>query len=134
MAIAALFTGAITARAIPRGSYTQPQQRHCIRHEGTQAEMLTFCGLPYGVSTFVTSESPVMKCFANVSPSQCHRMSEGHQRAMQLFIQRPGHFMDEFSREFEEEFMKLMKTRCISGPAGLIGILDSIRNHSPRAS
>ncbi|CDJ41174.1 Splicing factor-like protein, related [Eimeria tenella] len=42
---------------------------------------------------------------------KCHRMSEGHQRAMQLFIQRPGHFMDEFSREFEEEFMKLMKTR-----------------------
>ncbi|CDJ27244.1 uncharacterized protein EMH_0083570 [Eimeria mitis] len=38
-------------------------------------------------------------------------MSEGHQRAMQLFIQRPGKFMDEFSREFEEEFMKLMRTR-----------------------
>ncbi|CDI74187.1 hypothetical protein, conserved [Eimeria praecox] len=42
---------------------------------------------------------------------KCHRMSEGHQRAMQLFIQRPGKFMDEFSREFEEEFMKLMRTR-----------------------
>ncbi|XP_026189802.1 DNA/RNA-binding protein KIN17 [Cyclospora cayetanensis] len=42
---------------------------------------------------------------------KCHRMSEGHQRAMQLFIQRPGQFMDEFSREFEDEFMKLMKTR-----------------------
>ncbi|KAL8455057.1 hypothetical protein Emag_001082 [Eimeria magna] len=42
---------------------------------------------------------------------KCHRMSEGHQRAMQLFIQRPGQFMDEFSREFEQEFMKLMKTR-----------------------
>ncbi|CDJ53676.1 DNA/RNA-binding protein KIN17, related [Eimeria brunetti] len=38
-------------------------------------------------------------------------MSEGHQRAMQLFIQRPGKFMDEFSKEFEEEFMKLMRTR-----------------------
>lgn len=46
--------------------------------------------------------------------AQCHRMSEGHQRAMQLFIQRPGKFMDEFSREFEEEFMKLMRTRCNS--------------------
>ncbi|CDJ59794.1 hypothetical protein, conserved [Eimeria maxima] len=42
---------------------------------------------------------------------KCHRMSEGHQRAMQLFIQRPGKFMDEFSKEFEEEFMKLMRTR-----------------------
>ncbi|KAL8274227.1 hypothetical protein Esti_001816 [Eimeria stiedai] len=42
---------------------------------------------------------------------KCHRMSEGHQRAMQLFIQKPGQFMDEFSREFEQEFMKLMKTR-----------------------
>lgn len=42
---------------------------------------------------------------------KCHRMSEGHQRAMQLFIQRPGQFMDEFSQEFEQEFMKLMRTR-----------------------
>ncbi|KAL8425780.1 hypothetical protein Efla_004132 [Eimeria flavescens] len=42
---------------------------------------------------------------------KCHRMSEGHQRAMQLFIQRPGQFMDEFSKEFEQEFMKLMRTR-----------------------
>ncbi|PHJ24420.1 dna rna-binding protein kin17 domain-containing protein [Cystoisospora suis] len=42
---------------------------------------------------------------------KCHRMSEGHQRMMQIFIQNPNKFMDDFSVEFEREFMRLMKTR-----------------------
>eukprot|EP00922_Rhytidocystis_sp_ex-Travisia-forbesii_P001935 GHVS01002719.1.p1 GENE.GHVS01002719.1~~GHVS01002719.1.p1 ORF type:complete len:403 (+),score=118.15 GHVS01002719.1:355-1563(+) len=42
---------------------------------------------------------------------KCHRMSEGHQRQMQVFSQNAGKFMDEFSRTFEKDFMKLMKTR-----------------------
>jgi len=42
---------------------------------------------------------------------KCHRMSEMHQRQMQLFAQRPEKFMDEFSREFEREFMRLVSTR-----------------------
>jgi len=42
---------------------------------------------------------------------KCHRMSEGHQRMMQTFIQSPGKFLDAFSREFEEGFMKLMRTK-----------------------
>jgi len=35
-------------------------------------------------------------------------MSDGHQRQMQLFVQDPNRFMDEFSQEFEQGFMKLM--------------------------
>mmetsp|Transcript_96 Transcript_96/g.196 ORF Transcript_96/g.196 Transcript_96/m.196 type:complete len:408 (+) Transcript_96:50-1273(+) len=39
---------------------------------------------------------------------KCHRMSDGHQRQMQLFVQDPNRFMDEFSQEFEKGFMQLM--------------------------
>lgn len=39
---------------------------------------------------------------------KCHRMSDGHQRQMQLFVQDPNKFMDEFSQEFEHGFMQLM--------------------------
>jgi len=39
---------------------------------------------------------------------KCHRMSDGHQRQMQVFVQDPNKFMDEFSQEFESGFMKLM--------------------------
>jgi len=39
---------------------------------------------------------------------KCHRMSDGHQRQMQLFTQDPNRFMDEFSQEFEHGFMHLM--------------------------
>jgi len=35
-------------------------------------------------------------------------MSDGHQRQMQLFVQDPNRFMDEFSQEFELGFMQLM--------------------------
>ncbi|KAF8820966.1 Dna/Rna-binding protein KIN17 domain-containing protein [Cardiosporidium cionae] len=42
---------------------------------------------------------------------KCHRMSEGHQRQMQVFCQHPDKFMDEFSSVFEKDFMKLMRTR-----------------------
>jgi len=35
-------------------------------------------------------------------------MSDGHQRQMQLFVQDPNRFMDEFSQEFEKGFMQLM--------------------------
>ncbi|BAM38631.1 uncharacterized protein TOT_010000099 [Theileria orientalis strain Shintoku] len=42
---------------------------------------------------------------------KCHRLSEGHQRMMQVFCQNSGRFMDGFSRTFENEFMKLMRTR-----------------------
>eukprot|EP00929_Paragymnodinium_shiwhaense_P044038 TRINITY_DN22596_c0_g1_i1.p1 TRINITY_DN22596_c0_g1~~TRINITY_DN22596_c0_g1_i1.p1 ORF type:complete len:415 (+),score=161.14 TRINITY_DN22596_c0_g1_i1:134-1378(+) len=39
---------------------------------------------------------------------KCHRMSDGHQRQMQLFTQDPNRFMDDFSQEFEHGFMQLM--------------------------
>eukprot|EP00919_Chromeraceae_sp_WS-2016_P036051 GHVR01085566.1.p1 GENE.GHVR01085566.1~~GHVR01085566.1.p1 ORF type:complete len:285 (+),score=94.97 GHVR01085566.1:28-882(+) len=42
---------------------------------------------------------------------KCHRMSEAHQRQMQLFVNNPGKFMDDFSKEFEAGFMQLMRTR-----------------------
>lgn len=42
---------------------------------------------------------------------KCHMMSENHARQMQVFAQRPGRYMDEFSRSFEAEFMRFMRTR-----------------------
>merc|ERR1719253_797299 len=42
---------------------------------------------------------------------KCHRMSDGHQRQMELFGQNPHQFMDDFSKEFDEGFMKLMSTQ-----------------------
>eukprot|EP00916_Digyalum_oweni_P011974 GHVL01019844.1.p1 GENE.GHVL01019844.1~~GHVL01019844.1.p1 ORF type:complete len:415 (+),score=67.06 GHVL01019844.1:72-1316(+) len=42
---------------------------------------------------------------------KCHRMSEAHQRQMQIFCQNPGRFMDDFSKEFEHSYMRLMRTR-----------------------
>lgn len=39
---------------------------------------------------------------------KCHRMSDGHQRQMQLFVQDSNKFMDDFSQEFEQGFMQLM--------------------------
>lgn len=39
---------------------------------------------------------------------KCHRMSDSHQRQMQLFVQDPNRFMDDFSQEFEAGFMQLM--------------------------
>lgn len=42
---------------------------------------------------------------------KCHRLSEGHIRQMQVFCEDPNRFMDEYSRLFEKEFMRLMKTR-----------------------
>eukprot|EP00921_Rhytidocystis_pertsovi_P021976 GHVQ01035139.1.p1 GENE.GHVQ01035139.1~~GHVQ01035139.1.p1 ORF type:complete len:372 (-),score=89.44 GHVQ01035139.1:1257-2261(-) len=42
---------------------------------------------------------------------KCHRMSEGHQRQMQVFSQNSERFMDDFSRSFEHDFMQLMRTR-----------------------
>ncbi|KAF4653652.1 hypothetical protein FOL46_009065 [Perkinsus olseni] len=42
---------------------------------------------------------------------KCHRTSEQHLRQMQLFIQRPGKYMNDFSREFESTFMRLLSTR-----------------------
>mmetsp|Transcript_5263 Transcript_5263/g.8549 ORF Transcript_5263/g.8549 Transcript_5263/m.8549 type:complete len:415 (-) Transcript_5263:53-1297(-) len=39
---------------------------------------------------------------------KCHRMSDSHQRQMQLFVQDPNKFMDDFSQEFEHGFMQLM--------------------------
>jgi hypothetical protein len=38
-------------------------------------------------------------------------MSEGHQRQMQVFMQRANRYIDDFSRQFEATFMQLMRTR-----------------------
>eukprot|EP01053_Blabericola_migrator_P000034 Blabericola_migrator_1__33@NODE_1009_length_5717_cov_122_400531_g692_i0_p2_GENE_NODE_1009_length_5717_cov_122_400531_g692_i0NODE_1009_length_5717_cov_122_400531_g692_i0_p2_ORF_typecomplete_len458_score125_34Kin17_mid/PF10357_9/7_3e41zfC2H2_jaz/PF12171_8/0_0032zfC2H2_jaz/PF12171_8/2_9e03zfmet/PF12874_7/0_012KN17_SH3/PF18131_1/0_05zfC2H2_2/PF12756_7/0_024zfC2H2_2/PF12756_7/2_5e03KOW/PF00467_29/0_19DUF629/PF04780_12/0_4DUF629/PF04780_12/1_2e03_NODE_1009_length_5717_cov_122_400531_g692_i013942767 len=42
---------------------------------------------------------------------KCHMLSETHARQMQVFAQRPGKFMDDFSRSFEADFMRFMRTR-----------------------
>merc|ERR1712178_406218 len=39
---------------------------------------------------------------------KCHRMSDSHQRQMQLFVQDPNKFMDDFSQEFEHGFMQIL--------------------------
>ncbi|SBS86354.1 DNA/RNA-binding protein KIN17, putative [Plasmodium ovale] len=42
---------------------------------------------------------------------KCHRLSETHQRQMQIFCEDANKFMDEYSTMFEKEFMRLMKTK-----------------------
>jgi len=42
---------------------------------------------------------------------KCHCESESHQRQISLFAQRPGRFLDAFSREFEKTFMDILKRR-----------------------
>lgn len=42
---------------------------------------------------------------------KCHRLSETHQRQMQIFCQDANKFMDDYSAMFEKEFMRLMKTK-----------------------
>lgn len=42
---------------------------------------------------------------------KCHMLSESHVRQMKVFSEAPTKFMDDFSRDFEESFMRLMRTR-----------------------
>lgn len=42
---------------------------------------------------------------------KCHTMSESHQRQLLLFADSPGRFMNEFSRQFEREFLELLRHR-----------------------
>ena len=39
-------------------------------------------------------------------------MSESHQRQMQMFSENSGHYMDEFSREFEDGFMEIVSRKA----------------------
>ena len=45
---------------------------------------------------------------------KCHTMSESHQRQMQMFSENSTKFMDEFSREFEEGMMEIIKRKARS--------------------
>ena len=42
---------------------------------------------------------------------KCHAMSESHQRQLLLFADSEDKFLDEFSKEFEEGYLYLLK-RC----------------------
>lgn len=42
---------------------------------------------------------------------KCHCMSESHRRQMELVSQGHKKFVDNFSKQFEREFMGLVKTR-----------------------
>jgi DNA/RNA-binding protein KIN17 len=42
---------------------------------------------------------------------KCHCMSEGHQRMMQVFAENPNSFTDDFSKQFEEGFMDILRRR-----------------------
>jgi len=45
---------------------------------------------------------------------KCHCMSESHQRQMEMFSENSTQFMDEFSREFEEGMMEIIKRKARS--------------------
>jgi len=45
---------------------------------------------------------------------KCHTMSESHQRQMQMFSENSTKFMDEFSKEFEEGMMEIIKRKARS--------------------
>jgi DNA/RNA-binding protein KIN17 len=42
---------------------------------------------------------------------KCHCMSESHQRQMELFSQNPAKFMDNYTRQFKNDFLALLKRR-----------------------
>ena len=42
---------------------------------------------------------------------KCHCMSESHQRQLLLFADNPDKFIDTFSKEFEDDFMLLLRRR-----------------------
>ena len=39
-------------------------------------------------------------------------MSDSHNRQMALFVDNPNKYLDTFSGQFENEFMKLLRRRC----------------------
>jgi DNA/RNA-binding protein KIN17 len=43
---------------------------------------------------------------------KCHTSSESHQRQLLLFADDPNQFIDTFSKEFQDDFLKLLKRRC----------------------
>lgn len=42
---------------------------------------------------------------------KCHTMSESHQRQLLIFADQPNQFLNDFSKEFEDGYMNLLK-RC----------------------
>ena len=44
---------------------------------------------------------------------KCHISSESHQRQLLLFAEKPGKFLYNFSREFEKDFMDILKRGII---------------------
>jgi DNA/RNA-binding protein KIN17 len=42
---------------------------------------------------------------------KCHCLSEQHHRQMQVFIQDPNRFIDEYSKEFLTNFLGILNTR-----------------------
>mmetsp|Transcript_24045 Transcript_24045/g.42729 ORF Transcript_24045/g.42729 Transcript_24045/m.42729 type:complete len:313 (-) Transcript_24045:166-1104(-) len=42
---------------------------------------------------------------------KCHKQSQSHQRNMLEFMQNPNQYIDQFSSEFKEEFMRLLSHR-----------------------
>ena len=52
---------------------------------------------------------------------KCHRMSEGHQKQMMVFIENPSQFMDEFSKDFEESSPNGCQGSLKSGWSGALG-------------
>jgi len=44
-------------------------------------------------------------------------MSESHMRQIQLFVENPTKFLDSFSTQFEQEFIKLLRRRYVGSPS-----------------
>ncbi|CAL8097317.1 unnamed protein product [Orchesella dallaii] len=42
---------------------------------------------------------------------KCHTMSEGHQRQLLLFADNPNKFLDEYSKEFKDGYVELLRRR-----------------------
>lgn len=40
---------------------------------------------------------------------KCHTMSESHQRQLLIFADNPDHYIDEFSKEFSDGYLELLK-------------------------
>lgn len=46
---------------------------------------------------------------------KCHKMTEGHQRMMKIFLENQSTILDNFSKEFESAMMSLIRRRFFFG-------------------
>ena len=55
---------------------------------------------------------------------KCHCMSDSHKRQMLIFAENPHKFMDQFSKEFESDFLAVLKARHYTSKVSAIHVYN----------